>query len=147
MTDGSAADDVRAIEALVERQFASLSWPDGGTGDWDGFAADFLADAALYPAARPARRQSVAEFVERMRGLAGSELRSFDETVLGVDVQVFGNVAVAVAAGELVENDTVRTRAVEMLLLVKTGDAWRIVAQAWDTETPGRPLPARLSGG
>lgn len=144
MSDGSPAEDAAAIQALIERQFRSLSWPRGGTGDWAEFAVDFFPEAALYPASRPPKPQSVAEFVERMSGLAGTKLHSFRETVLGVNVQVFGNVAVAAAAGEIVENETTRTRAVEMLLLVKTEGAWKIAAQAWDTETPDRPLPAGL---
>jgi hypothetical protein len=31
-----------------------------------------------------------------------------------------------------------------MLLLVKDTGAWRIAAQAWDTERDGTPLPADL---
>lgn len=47
----------------------------------------------------------------------------------------------------MLENGTARTRVVEMLLLVKDENAWKIVAQGWDTERPGRPLPKRLLGG
>ena len=68
-------------------------------------------------------------------------------TVLGVDIRVFGNVAVATATGEILENEATQTRAVEMLLLVKDEDEWKIVAQAGDTEQPGRPLPRRLLHG
>jgi hypothetical protein len=35
-------DDVLEIKALIKRQFASLSWPDGGTGNWQAFSNDFL---------------------------------------------------------------------------------------------------------
>lgn len=42
-------DDVRAIEALIARQFASLNWMPGTSADWDAFAADFSPDASLYP--------------------------------------------------------------------------------------------------
>jgi hypothetical protein len=67
------------------------------SADREAFAADFLPDASLHPAARPARRQTAAAFVERMKGLAGTKLHSFREGVLGT-VRVFGNVAVALAA-------------------------------------------------
>jgi len=139
-------DDVRAIEALVARQFASLSWAPGTSADWAAFAADFLPDASLYPAARPARRQTAAAFVERMKGLAGTKLRSFREGVLGTEVRVFGNVAVALAACEMTENDAEVNRGVEMLLLVKTDGAWRIACQAWDTEGPSKRIPPHLAG-
>src|SRR5687768_7309246 len=58
-------DDVQAIEAVIARQFASLSWMPGTSADWDGFAADFFPEASLYPAARPAKRQTVEGFIER----------------------------------------------------------------------------------
>jgi Domain of unknown function (DUF4440) len=139
-------DDIQAIEALVARQFASLNWAPGTTADWDAFAADFFPEASLYPSARPAKRQSVDAFIERMKGLEGTRLRSFHETVLGTEIRVFGNVAVAAAACEMIENDTEVNRGVEMLLLVKVEGAWRIVSQAWDSESTSRRIPASLLG-
>ena len=76
-------DDVRAIEAIVARQFASLTWTPARDADWEAFAGDFFPEAALFPAARPVKRQTVGGFLERMEGLQGSALRSFDEVVLG----------------------------------------------------------------
>jgi hypothetical protein len=67
--------------------------------------------------------------------------------VLGIEVRVFGNVAVALAAGEMIENGTEVQRAVEMLLLIKNEGAWQIVAQAWDTESQAKPIPTHLVGG
>ncbi len=140
-------DDVRAIEALIARQFGSLTWTPGASADWDAFAADFFPEASLYPAARPAQCQTVEAFVERMKGLVGTKLRSFHEVVLGTEVRVFGNVAVALAACEMTENDGQVNRGVEMLLLIKDEGAWRIVSQAWDTESPSKPIPNDLLGG
>lgn len=140
-------DDLRAIEAIVARQFGSLNWTPGTAGDWDAFAADFVPGAALYPSARPAKRQSVEAFVERMQGLAGTKLRSFRESVLGTKIQIFGNVAMALAACEIVENDSATSRGVEILLLVKDAGAWKIVAQAWDNAGEARPVPDFLLGG
>jgi hypothetical protein len=139
-------DDVRAIERLIARQFGSLTWTPETSANWDAFAADFFPEASLYPAARPAQRQTVEAFVERMKGLAGTKLRSFHETVLGTEVRVFGNVAVALAACEMTENDGQVSRGVEMLLLLKNEGVWRIVSQAWDTESPSKPIPGDLVG-
>jgi ketosteroid isomerase-like protein len=139
-------DDVQAIEAVIMRQFTSLSWTVGTSADWAGFAADFCPDASLYPAARPAKRQTVQAFIERMKGLSGMKLHSFGEAVLGTEIQVFGNVAVAVAACEITENGADVQRGVEMLLLIKNAGVWRIVSQAWDTESPLQPIPMRLLG-
>jgi ketosteroid isomerase-like protein len=127
------SDDVRAIQALIARQFASVGWARDKPADWEAFAADFYPEAALYPAARPAKRQNVEVFVERMQGLAATKLRAFKETVLGTEVHVFGNIAVALAACEITENDAEVNRGVAALLLIKDGGTWRIVSQAWDT--------------
>lgn len=140
------ADDVEAIEALIARQFASLTWRPGTSANWDAFTNDFLADAPLYPAARPVRRQTAPAFIERMQGLAGTTLTTFRERVLGTEIRIFGNVATAVAGCEITENDTQVSLGVEMLLLVKTDGAWRIAAQAWDTESPSQPMPTHLLG-
>jgi hypothetical protein len=139
-------DDVQAIEAVIARQFASLSWTPGTSADWDQFVADFFPEASLYPAARPAKRQSIEAFTERMKGLEGTKLRSFEEAVLGTEISVFGTVAVALAVCEMTENGAEVHRGVEMLLLIKNAGAWQIVSQAWDTESPSQPIPMRLLG-
>jgi Domain of unknown function (DUF4440) len=133
--------DRQAIETLILRQFASLSWSSGSTGDWATFAADFLPNATLYPAARPASPQTVPAFVERMNGLTQTTLRAFHEVVLGTKIHVFGNIAVAIAAAEMTENNADTYRNVEMMLLVKSEGAWRIVAQAWDRASVSNPVP------
>lgn len=138
-------DDVRAIEALIARQFASLNWKPGTSGDWNGFAADFVAGASLYPSARPAKHQTVDEFLARMKGLVGTALTSFHEKVLGTEIRVFGNVATALAACEMTENGTEANRGIEMLLLIKNEGRWQIVAQAWDIEGPTKPIPTHLA--
>ena len=53
MDAGGYEDDARAIEALIARQFERLNWTPGAPADWQGFAADFLPGAPLYPAAPP----------------------------------------------------------------------------------------------
>lgn len=146
MQDDTRNDDVRAIEALIARQFASLNWKPGTSADWNGFAADFVPGASLYPSARPAKRQTVDEFLARMQGLVGTTLNSFHETVLGTEIRIFGNIATAVAACEMTENDTEANRGIEMLLLIKNEGRWQIVAQAWDTETSKR-IPEHLLHG
>ena len=139
-------NDQAAIEALIQRQFRSLSWNDDTPPDFDTFAADFHADAHLYPSSRPSQAQTVAAFVRRMRTLAATDLRRFDETVLGSDIRVFGNIAVATVACEQIENGSDMNRTIEMLLLVKSEGAWQIAAQAWDKSGEANPVPADLLG-
>ena len=139
-----APDDKEMIKDLIFRQFGSLTWKKGHSGDWTAFAADFLSDAALYSSARPATAQSVTTFVERMKQLCGSTLQAFDERMLGLRVHVFGNIAIAMAAAEMVENETESSRNIEMMLLVKTEGVWRIAAQAWDRVSASATLPEEL---
>ena len=81
-----------------------------------------------------------------MEGLASSRLQSFREDVLGYRIQIFGNVAVAVAGCRITENETTEGRSVEMMLLTKEDGVWRIVAQAWDNESDSKKLPPELAG-
>jgi hypothetical protein len=146
MATGTHTNDVQAIEAIIARQFAILCWTPGTSADWAGFAADFFPEALLYPAAHPAKRHSVEAFIEWMKPLKGTKLCSFAGAVLGNQIRVLGNVAVALAACEMTENDADVQRSVEILLLIRNAGAWQIVAQAWDTERPSQPIPMRLLG-
>ncbi|MEP9373236.1 hypothetical protein [Mesorhizobium sp. KR1-2] len=138
------ADDKLAIRAVIARQFGSLNWSEGSPADWDAFAVDFFPSALLYPGARPAKSQTVSAFLERMKRLSETTLRRFREALLHCDICVFGNVAVAVAVCEQFEGGAQPTRNVEMMLLVRNEGAWQIVSQAWDTESPSKPIPAQL---
>ncbi|WP_258581898.1 nuclear transport factor 2 family protein [Mesorhizobium sp. AR02] len=146
MANGMGTDE-DVIRAVIDRQFASLSWDESIAPGWDDFVGDFLDGASLYPAARPARRISVVDFVERMRGLSRTSLRSLQETVLGTDICVFGNIAIAAVAAEMIENSAETSRSMEMLLLVKSQGQWKIVAQAWDRANEANPLPDALVSG
>ena len=147
MTATDDRDDIRAIEAVIARQFGAMNWSPGTAPDWEAFAADFVAGATLFPAARPASPQTVDAFVERMDDLTASSLPSFAQSVLGTEIRVFGNVAVAMGACENVENQAEVVRGVEALLLVKDDGVWRIASQAWDTESAANPVPDRLVAG
>jgi hypothetical protein len=82
-----------------------------------------------------------------MEGLrASGRLRSFEETMLGAKILVFGNVAVALGACEMVENGSEVTRDVSGFLFIKDDGDWRIAAQAWDVEREGNALPEELGG-
>jgi ketosteroid isomerase-like protein len=137
-------EDVRAIERLIGAHFQGLRWTPSTHPDWEAFADDFLPDASLFPAARPARRQTLDAFITRMNGLAQGALRSFEEKTLGMQVLVFGNVAVVLAASEMIENGSEMNRDVSGYLLLKDDDRWRIAAHAWDHAGPHQPVPDSL---
>ncbi len=137
-------DDVRAIKTLIGAHFQGLHWTPTTRADWTTFAADFLPDASLFPAARPVRRQTLDTFITRMNGLAQGTLRSFEERTLGMQILVFGNVAVVLGASEMVENGTEVNRDVSGFLLVKDEGKWRIAAHAWDHASEEMPVPEHL---
>ena len=126
-------DDHKAIEELIERQFEALSWDEKRDGDWAGFTDDFVEGAQLFAGARPVKSQSVGQFVERMKGLSKSSLPHLEERFLGRRIEVYGNVAVAMAVCELTENKEKISYNIEAFLLVKEDGQWRIASQAWDT--------------
>ncbi len=136
--------DVSAIKQLM-RQELTLSWSEGESADWETFAGTFLPGAALFPAARPAKTQSLNEFIERMKRLrAEGKLAAFKVTPLGCDVRVFGNVAVAFAACEMLEDESTVTREMNATVLVRENGGWRIAAQAWDVESGPNKIPDDL---
>ncbi len=136
--------DEKAIRALIGAHFQGLKWTPTTQADWPTFAADFLPDASLFPAARPARAKTLDEFIERMNGVAQGSLRSFEERTLGMQVLDFGNVAVVLAASELIENGTEVNHDVQGYLLDKDESAWRISAHAWDQANEQMPIPEHL---
>ncbi len=136
--------DAKAIRALIGAHFQGLKWTPSSQADWSTFSADFLPGASLYPAARPARAKTLDEFIERMNSVAQGSLRSFEERTLGMQVLVFGNVAVVLAASEMVENGTEVNHDVSGYLLVKDECEWRIAAHAWDQASEQMPVPEHL---
>lgn len=136
--------DVRAIQSLIGAHFRGLKWTPTTGADWATFATDFLPHAMLFPAARPVRPQTLDAFIARMNGLAQGTLRSFEERTLGMQILVFGNVAVVLAASEMVENGTEVNHDVSSFLLVKDEGKWRIAAHAWDHASEEMPVPEHL---
>ena len=72
-----------------------MTWTEEREADWLAFAADFLADAPLFPASRPVEGRSVPNFLTRMKALPSEGLTSFEQSLGGTKIMLFGNVAVA----------------------------------------------------
>jgi len=137
-------DDVQAIQRLIGEHFDALRWDPDGRADWERFSADFVPEASLFPAARPLRRHTLDAFISRMDALAKGTLRSFEEKTLGMQVLVFGNIAVVLAASEMLENGKEVNQDVSGYLLVKDRGKWSIAAHAWDKAGAGKPVPQHL---
>ena len=79
-----------------------------------------------------------------MRNLSEVELQFFEQTLLGANVHVFGNIATAFGVCRNIENGETEVRGVEAYLLLKEDDRWRIASQTWDTESEGKTIPSYL---
>jgi hypothetical protein len=137
--------DIDAIAAIIRGMFDAVGWDRARGADWAAFGAPVRPDAVILPSARPAQATTLAAFAERMGGLRErGVIETFAETIIGVDVQVFGNVAVARAAYATAVNGQADGRGLNVFLLVKDAGAWSIAALAWDNESATTPLPEEL---
>lgn len=146
MDTTSQDKDEKAIRDLIARHFEGMKWNPNTEADWEKFKADFHPEAVLLPAARPVKPKSLNEFIARMNRVASESLHTFEEATLGMQVLKFGNVAVVMAASELVENDSEVNHDVSGYLLVKNNDRWVIAAHAWDHASEALPVPEHLRG-
>ena len=143
MMHNSDSDDSQ-IRELIGAHFDALKWSPGTNPDGKTFSTDFLPQAQLFPAARPVQARSLDEFIERMNRVAQGSLQDFEERTLGMTIQRFGNVAVVMAASEMLENREDVNHDVSGYLLVKSEGRWRIAAHAWDKVSENNPVPEQL---
>jgi hypothetical protein len=144
MSDVKSTEDEKAIQSLIGAHFDGLRWTPETDPDWKTFSADFLPDAKLFPAARPVQSKTLEEFIERMNSVAKGSLHTFEEHTLGMKILLFGNVAVVLAASEMLENETEVNHDISGYLLVKSDGKWRIAAHAWDKASDSQPVPEAL---
>ena len=136
--------DETEIRKLIGAHFDGMKWTPTTEAEWGRFSRDFLPGAALIPAARPAQVKTLEQFIERMKGVAQGSLRSFEERTLGMQILSFGNVAVVLAASEMVENGAEMNHDVSGYLLVKSEGKWQIAAHALDGANDEKPVPDHL---
>jgi len=144
MTGAVSEADEAEITALIRNHFEGLRWTPDTRPDWKRFSKDFLPGASLFPAARPVQIKTLDAFIERMNGVATQTLHTFEEHTLGMRILAFGNVAVVLAASEMLENGTDTNHDVSGYLLVKNNGNWLIAGHAWDKATVAQPVPDYL---
>lgn len=136
--------DEEEIETLVLEHFDAMRWGDETEPDWDRFRSDFLPGAILCGAMRPAEMRSLESFIDRMETVARQNLQSFEEQTKKVKLLRFGNIAVAFAVSELLEDGTDVFHDISGYLLIKSEGRWSIMAHAWDQAGPDNPVPDSL---
>jgi len=137
-------NDNEQIHSLIAEHFEAMSWEPGSNPNWQRFRSDFLPQAILVGAARPATVRTVDGFIERMETVARANLQSFEEHTRGIKILQFGNIAVVLAMSELLENSKDVNHDVSGYLLVKSEGRWMIAAHAWDQAGDAKPVPDDL---
>jgi len=137
-------DDERAIHKLIGEHFDPMRWDDKSAPDWENFRSDFMSDAILCGAARPAQIRTVDGFIDRMETVARKNLSSFEEHTRGMKIMRFGNIAVVLAMSEMLENGNDVNQDISGYLLVKSEGRWSIAAHAWDQADDDNPVPDDL---
>ena len=137
-------NDDEAIRALIEDHFEAMRWEPGTNPDWDRFRRDFLPEALLFGAARPAQGRTLDGFIERMETVARKNLHTFEEHTRGMKILRFGSIAVVLAMSEMLENGEEENHDISGYLLVKSDGRWSIAAHAWDKAAEDKPVPDDL---
>jgi len=154
----SEAEALAAVEAMYE----VISGPAGEARDWDRFRSMFAEDGrlSLFTRGRPAGADGTAavaprritwtpdEYVER----AGTHMQTnaFYEEGVWSNVQMFGRMAHVFSTYETYNEPGGKAvaRGINSIQLVKDpadeGAGWKVLLIVWDTEAPGRPVPAEM---
>jgi len=141
---GVSEADENEIATLIKDHSEAICWAPDRAPDWKRYSADFLPGASLFPAARPAQVRAPELFIEQLKGVAAGALNTFEDRTLGMHIVGFGNIAVVLAASEMLENGSETNHDISAYLLVKTEGRWLIAAHAWDKATEELPVPAEL---
>jgi hypothetical protein len=141
---GVSESDEHAIRTLIKNHSEAVCWTPDTPPNWDKFSAHFLPGASLFPAARPAQIRTSEIFIKQLKRLAAGTLDTFEEHTLGMQILGFGNIAVVLAASEMLENGSETNHDISAYLLLKTEGEWLIAAHAWDKANEELPVPHEL---
>jgi hypothetical protein len=145
MVAAALADESLVLE-LLNRFFAAVSFPEGGTPAYPQLTELFSAEGRLIRAGTQApQSRRVDDFIdERRRVPADGGPTSFHEAELSGHTDVFGAVAHRLSiytksgngpAGPFAARGVISTQ------FVREPGGWRICSMAWDDERPGLSIP------
>ena len=156
---GLAADEKATAEATARAIYDAVSAPAGSVPNWDRVRSFFVPEAVVVlRVSRTATSvftlegfmKDFADFYETPKkygdALLAPRANGFTEKVLGSRAQEFGDiahVAVLYEAG-IVGLSRPPTRGVDLWLLTRQGERWRIAAVVNEVVSADRPLPPDL---
>jgi hypothetical protein len=138
--------DELAIAAVLRRYFAAVSFPAGGTPEYERLYHLFTAEGRLIRNTTDVPQDlSVNHFVlDRQRLYEVGELTSFQERELTAHTDVFGRIAHRLSAYEkhgVLSGVEFSGRGVISTQFIHQSTGWKISSMAWDDERPGLIIP------
>jgi len=135
------APDELAIAELLRQFFAAVSFPPGGSPEYERLADLFTAEGRLIRNTTELPQDlSVGQFVlDRQRLYATGDLTSFQETELTARTDIFGRIAQRFSAYQkagVLNGTEFAGRGVISTQFIHTPAGWKISSMAWDDE-PG----------
>ena len=141
--------DQVAVEAVLQKFFSVVSFPPGGSPEYEKLAGLFSADGRLIRASAEVPLDlSVSDFiVDRRRAYESGELTSFHEAELSADTEIFGRIAHRLSVYEkrgVLNGAEFRAQGVISAQFIQIRAAWKISSMAWDDEREGLSIAAGL---
>jgi hypothetical protein len=141
------AADTDSIDSIMKAVYEVISGP-AGTRDWVRFKGLFADGARLIPVrSTPQGPTPVVWTPDEYAQHAGAtfEKTAFYESEIARRLETFGNIAHAFSTYESrhAPGEKPFARGINSFLLVKSGDAWKVMTISWDSERPGNPIPEK----
>ena len=147
--------DAVSVDSIVAALYASVSYPAGGSPDFERMRGIFLYVGMLVPPVKPGQEimgTDIDGFSSRFqRGAAARKEKAegptgFFEKEIARRADCFGNVCQVFSTYEsrhTASDAKPFERGVNSIQLVNDGKRWWIASVAWDAEKPDKPIPER----
>ena len=137
----------QAIRQVVQALYACITFPPGGSPDFDRLHTLFTPGARLIHAQRSGTQiMDLPEFcAQAMAHIEAGRLPSFAEEELHARIDVFGHIAQvrsSYQARGAPGDPTVLTRGVNLIQLLRDGEGWRVLSILWQNEDAEDRIPA-----
>ncbi|HKA36882.1 MAG TPA: hypothetical protein VKH43_08685 [Thermoanaerobaculia bacterium] len=145
--------DAVSVDSIVAALYASVSYPAGGSPDFERMRGIFLYVGMLVPPVKPGQEimgTDIDGFSSRFqRGAAARKEKAegptgFFEKEIARRADCFGNVCQIFSTYEsrhTASDDKPFERGINSIQLVRDGKRWWIASVAWDAEKPDLPIP------
>lgn len=144
------ADDVGTIDGIIKAYYEVVSGPKGQPRDWSRDRTLHIPDVRFVAMSTDKAGKPVAEIMSHQQYVERSEpalaQEGFFESEIHRVTRRFGNMAHVFSTYESrrTKDGPVIARGVNSLELFWDGTRWWIVANLWDQERPGNPIPNEL---